>query len=101
MLSNKTGVNVNISGGKVQNQGNINANVNRGGAQQKVGVNSPTGYNANKSFVSTANTQNVQGQRKANLNRSNNYDDADWQGQGQGQNGREGGRYDSLRANKS
>lgn len=90
MLSNKTGVE--IRGGKSKNQGRItssNANANVSANTRKVGVNSPTGNIVNKSFVSTANTQNVQGgqgqKRGANLDRSNDYDDQYW-GQTQGRN---------------
>lgn len=112
MLSNKTGVD--IRGGKSQNQGRVSsgkANVNVNANSRKVGVNSPTGNIANKSFVSTANTQNVQGgqgQRKGgNLDRTNDYDDQYWgQSQNQGRNqydlpNQGGGRYEGLRANKS
>ncbi len=69
MLANKTGV-VSKSGTKTQNQGRITSNSN----VRKVGVNSPTGNVANKSFVSTANTQNIQGQRKTNLDRTVGYE---------------------------
>ncbi len=62
MLSNKTGVA--LSGGRSQNQGRVTgSNI----AGRKVGVNSPTGNIANKSLISTSNTQGV---RKA----ANDYD---------------------------
>lgn len=87
MLSNKTGVA--LSGGRSQNQGRITNNTDG----RKVGVNSPTGKIANKSMISTANTQ---GARKP----VNDYDQEWNQNQYQTQ-GQKGGRYDNLRANKS
>lgn len=111
MLSNKTGVD--IRGGKTQNQGRVtsnNANSNVNVNNRKVGVNSPTGNIANKSFVSTAGTQNLQGgqgqRRGGNLDRTNDYDDQNW-GQNQGrnqydiQNQRNNARDNCLRTNKS
>lgn len=96
MLSNKTGVS--LAGGKSQNQGRINNNNTR-----KVGVNSPTGNVANKSFVSTTNTQGQgQGQRRGATNdRVNEYDDQDYYQTQTQQNQRGGAQNSNLRANKS
>jgi hypothetical protein len=88
MLSNKTGAVVN--GNKTQNQGKINSGSNT----RKVGVNSPTDNIANKSYFSTANTQNIQGQKKGNLDGTVQYDDLN-------ANINQQDRYDNLRANKS
>ncbi len=66
MLSNKTGVK--LADSQNQNKGKA---VSNSGNLKKVGVNSPTGNNYNKSFVSTTNTQGQQGQRQANLGRAN------------------------------
>jgi hypothetical protein len=88
MLSNKTGVVV--SGNKTQNQGKINSGSNT----RKVGVNSPTDNIVNKSYASTANTQNIQGQRKVNLDHTVQYDDLN-------ANIDKQDRYDNIRANKS
>ena len=69
MLSNKTGVK--LADSQNQNKGKA---VSNSGNLKKVGVNSPTGNNYNKSFVSTTNTQGQQGQgqqRQANLSRAN------------------------------
>jgi hypothetical protein len=65
MLSNKTGV-------KLSGRDNKGSNANaRSPNGRKVGVNSPTNVNINKSFVSTANTQ---GQR--NAKGDNQYQDS-------------------------
>lgn len=67
MLSNKTGVK--LAESQNQNKGKA---VSNSGNLKKVGVNSPTGNNYNKSFVSTTNTQGQQGQqRQTNLGRAN------------------------------
>lgn len=52
MLSNKAGVR--LDGNKSSNQSNVNVK----GDVRKVGVNSPTYNNADKSFVSTNHSQN-------------------------------------------
>lgn len=87
-----------LAGGKSQNQGRINNNNTR-----KVGVNSPTGNVANKSFVSTTNTQGQgQGQRRGATNdRVNEYDDQDYYQTQTQQNQRGGAQNSNLRANKS
>lgn len=70
MLSNKTGVK--LTGSKNQSQGKVLSNT---GNLKKVGVNSPTGNNFNKSFVSTTNTQQYQGQANQNKGGNQYYDD--------------------------
>lgn len=75
MLSNKTGIKP--VGSRNQSQGKV---VSNAGNLKKVGVNSPAGNNANKSFVSTTNTQQYQGQQSQQI-------------QGQSNQGRGGNQY--------
>ncbi len=107
MLSNKTGVK--LAGSKSQNQGRINESK---GNVRKVGVNSPTGNNINKSFVSTTNTQNqgqqryqagqgTQGQGQGGFNRANDYDDGYFSGNQKGRVGANNYYDNETRANKS